>query len=131
MSETKKPLLLVVEDDEVFYTALQIKFEKENYEVEVGKDGEEGLSLALKKHPDIILLDILMPRMNGMELLKKLREDSWGKTVPVVIMTNISTDNDQQINNVIDTQPSYYLIKSNTDIEEVVDKVKELLHPSE
>ena len=130
MSETK-PLLLIVEDDDVFIKALQIKFEKENYDVLVGKDGEEGLDLARRKHPDIILLDIVMPRMNGMEMLKKLREDSWGENVPVVIMTNISTDTNQQIDNVIYTQPSYYLIKSNTDIEEVVDKVKELLHPSE
>jgi CheY-like chemotaxis protein len=131
MNDSKTPVLLIVEDDEVFIKALQIKFEKENYEVLIGKDGFEGLSIALDKHPDIILLDIIMPKMDGMEMLKKLREDPWGKSTPVVIMTNIGADSNQQINNVIATNPSYYLIKSNTDIEEVVEKVKELLNKKE
>ena len=124
MSDIKIPVILVVEDDDVFIKALRIEFEREKYEVIVGKDGEEGLSLALKKHPDIILLDIIMPKMDGIEMLQKLREDSWGKTVPVVILTNSSTDTMQSV----PLQPSDYLIKSNTDISEVVQTVKELLN---
>lgn len=131
MSDSKSPVILIVEDDDVFIKALRIKFEKEAYQVLVGRDGEEGLSIALQQHPDVMLVDIIMPKMDGMEMLGKLREDTWGRSVPVIVMTNISTDTNQQIDNVISTQPSYYLIKSNTDIEEVVDKVKELLKKKE
>lgn len=122
------PNILIVEDDTVLSQALQTKFTDESFTVLAAGDGEEGLSVALKEHPDIILLDVNMPKMDGMTMLAHLREDEWGKTVPVIILSNNSPDNSTQLNVLDATMPSYYLIKSNIDISEIVVKVRELLN---
>ena len=71
--------ILIVEDEEIMLKALVEKFSSEGFEVVQAIDGEEGLKKALCEKPDIILLDILLPKMDGMAVLKKLREDTWGK----------------------------------------------------
>src|SRR3989344_7073229 len=63
------------------------------YEIMEASEGESGLALALKKHPDLIILDIVMPKMDGLTLLARLREDSWGKTAKVILLTNLEQDN--------------------------------------
>lgn len=131
MNDSNSPVILIVEDDKVLLNALKTTFEKENYKVLVGMDGEEGLSLALTEHPNIILLDIVMPKMSGTEMLTKLRQDKWGSKVPVIMLTAASPDSTSQLSKFISTQPSYYLIKSNTKIDEVEQKVKELLNKEE
>jgi DNA-binding response OmpR family regulator len=122
-----KQIVLIVEDDASLSKALQTKFTVEKYTVLVARDGQEGLSIALKDHPSIILLDIMMPVMDGMTMIKHLREDDWGKSVPVIMLTNVSPESNSELNTLITTQPSYYLIKSNTHIDEVASKVRELL----
>lgn len=112
--------ILIVEDDRTLLKALKIKFGSQGFEVLEAFDGEEGLKLASTEKPDLILLDILMPKMNGNEMIDKLRELMLDKLPPVVILTNLP-------------QPDYspyaktVLIKSNTDLSEVVEKVKEEL----
>lgn len=95
-------------------------------EMSVAKDGEDGLNQALANHPDLILLDILMPKMNGLATLKKLREDDWGKTVPVILLTNLDPD-DKAIDAVSEYDPSYYLIKSDNTPQDVLNKINEVL----
>lgn len=90
-------------------------------------DGEEGLEIALEKHPDLILLDILMPKMDGMIMLQKLRKDEWGKKVPTIILTNVNPNSSSVINSVLQNEPAYYLVKSDVKLEGIVDKVKEVL----
>lgn len=127
MSNTKK-VILIVEDDTPLRNALRDKLTREGFVILESKNGEEGLAVALREHPDLILLDIIMPVMDGMTMLKKLRvEDEWGKTVPVIILTNLTSDSNQRVRDVFETEPAYYLVKSDWKIEDLVAKVRERL----
>lgn len=128
MEINKPQTILIVEDDVQLSTALQIKFIDEQFNILAAGDGAEGLSVALNDHPDIILLDLIIPKMDGMTMLKKLREDEWGKKVPVIILSNTSPENSTQLNDFIVNHPSFYLNKSQTSISEIAQKVKEYLN---
>ena len=88
-------------------------------------NGEEGLEKALKTHPDVILLDIIMPILNGWEMLKKLREDEWGKGAKVIMLTVI--ENTEAIARAVEDNSLAYLIKTNESMDDVVEKVKTML----
>ncbi len=68
-----------------------------------------------------------MPKMDGMIMLQKLRVDQWGKTAPVIILTNVSPNANSVINSVLKNEPAYYLVKSDVKLEGIVDKIKEVL----
>jgi len=98
----------------------------QGYEVIRAADGEEGLAKALEHRPDIVILDILMPKMDGMTAMKKIREDDkWGKDAPIVMLTNLSDpDNVSEAAkyNVFD-----FLVKTDWKLDEIVDFVKQKL----
>lgn len=119
-------VVLVIEDHVPVRVALVDKLKKEGVKTLEAKDGEEGLAMALANKPDLILLDLIMPRMSGMAMLEKLRKDEWGKKVPVIILTNLSPD-DKIMREVIETEPAYYLVKADWKIEDVVAKAKDFL----
>jgi two-component system sensor histidine kinase/response regulator len=81
--------IAIIEDDQAISQMYRIKFETEGYEVETANNGKLGLELAGKMRPDIILLDLMMPEMNGDEMLKKLRATAWGKHIKVIVLTNV------------------------------------------
>lgn len=124
---TQKQIILTVEDEVPLLSALRDKFTREGFAVLEAKNGEEGLEVALREHPALILLDVLMPKMDGMTMLHKLRDDEWGKHVPVIILTNLTITSDQQIKELTETEPSYYLVKADQTLEDVVAKVREVL----
>jgi OmpR family response regulator RpaB len=126
--KNNKNKILIVEDDDSLRRVLCDKFTLEGGNILEAKDGEEGLEIALREHPDIILLDIVMPKMDGLTMMKKLREtNDWGKVVPIIMLTNLGAD-DEKINWAIaQNEPAYYLVKSNYSISDLVDKVKERL----
>lgn len=126
MENEQKIKLLLVEDDAMLSEMYVKKFVLENFEVLAARDGEEGLETALREKPDIVLLDLLMPKKDGMTMLKELRQDPWGKTVPTIILTNLNA-NDKIIQEITENQPAYYLMKTNAVPSEVVDKIKEVL----
>jgi DNA-binding response OmpR family regulator len=120
--------ILIVEDEVSLRTALRTKFMHEEFDVFDAKNGEEGLNSALENRPDLILLDVIMPVMDGMTMLKKLRDSGdWGKHIPVIVLTNVGSDNNKMINDVTVLEPSYYFVKSDWNIDGLADKVKELL----
>ncbi len=123
-----KQKILIIEDESSMLHSLVEKFEREGFRVFVATNGNQGLAEFRSKQPDLILLDIIMPEMDGLTMLKKLRsESSSGAKVPVILLTNLSPDN-EHINNVItQTEPSYYLVKTNWRMEEVVEKVRSVL----
>lgn len=120
-------ILLLIEDDKVLLDMYKQLFLNHGYDVQTAIEGEEGLNKSLKIHPDLILLDIIMPKMDGMSVLKRLREDNWGKTVKVIVLTNIDPDS-EILDEVIRDYPTFYLIKSNNKPELVLEKVEEVLN---
>jgi DNA-binding response OmpR family regulator len=128
-NNNKKILVIeAVEDDLSLRSVLRTKFTNEGFRVLEAGDGEEGLIVALRERPDLIVLDILMPRMDGIAMMQKLRKtNEWGKAVPIVLLTNLSAD-DERINKAItENEPAYYLVKSNYTISDLVEKIKERL----
>lgn len=120
-----KKRVLVVEDDKNIASQLQERFDVEGFDSLFADNGIKGLELALKEHPDVIILDIMLPGINGMVLLNKLRYDSWGETAPVILYSNKNPDDDM-VQSVLDNKPSYYLLKSNTSLDDLVSKIKEI-----
>lgn len=126
MSEQTKKIL-VVEDEPDLRQALAESLKHEGFQVIEASNGEEGLEKAISDHPDLIILDILMPKMNGMEMMKKMRQNSaWGKKVPIIMLTNLSVD-DSILKGIIEDQPAYYFVKSDWRITNVIEKVREML----
>jgi DNA-binding response OmpR family regulator len=117
--------VLVVEDEKSLRDVLCDKLRSESIGVIEAENGKIGLELALSEHPSLILLDLLMPEVSGSQVLKKLRNDSWGKSATIIILTNV---NDQERIADAVTQEAYeYLIKSDWTLEDIVAKVKEKL----
>jgi DNA-binding response OmpR family regulator len=121
-----KKTILIIEDELPMLKALSDKFSLEGFEILEAKDGAEGLEMAISKKPDLIILDIFMPVMDGKACFEKLRQDAWGKTVPVIILTNLNPD-DKTLDELMKNGPSYYFIKSKWKLEELVEKVKKEL----
>ena len=119
-------ILLLIEDDKILLDMYQKLLTNHGYDVRTAMDGEDGLNKTLQDHPDLILLDIRMPKMDGMTMLKRLRADPWGKTAKVIILTNLEA-NDQILKGVVENNPTYYLVKTNTKPEEVLEHIKEVV----
>ncbi len=120
-----KKTILIADDEEAYRTLFSKKLIDEGFSVIETKDGEETLLVALEKHPDLILLDLGMPKMDGLTMLKKLREDSWGKNALVFILTN--TSDTAKLAEAVQFESFVYLVKSNMSLEELVSKVKQQL----
>jgi two-component system, OmpR family, alkaline phosphatase synthesis response regulator PhoP len=120
-----KKKVLIVEDEVILLNALMKKFHKEGFLVMGEKNGKLGLDRALKDKPDLILLDIIMPVMDGMTMLAKLRRDGWGKNVPVIMLTNLNSSED--VTEAAKHGAYDYLVKSDWRLEDVIGKVNEAL----
>ncbi len=119
--------ILIIEDEELELDALVQKFSDEDFEVLTAEDGEIGYEKALAEKPDIILLDLLLPKLEGMDMMKKLRvANSWGKTVPIIILTNLNPDS-KIIKGVAEDEPAFCLMKADFTLDQIVEKVKERL----
>jgi DNA-binding response OmpR family regulator len=126
-SPTKK--ILIIEDNESYLSILAQKLTLEEFEVTTAKDGEEGLKKATNDQPDIILIDLLLPKMNGIQIMEELRKNEWGKNVPLIILTNVNPD-DEILQTIMKNKPTYYLVKPEVKLEDIVEKVKDVLNAS-
>ena len=116
------PKVAIVEDDQAISQMYRIKFEAEGYQVETAENGKLGLEMIEKMNPDIVLLDLMMPEMNGDEMLAKLRATDWGKTVKVVVLTNVG---EQEIpESVKSLQVSAVILKADMTPRQVAELVK-------
>lgn len=124
----KKTTILIVEDDKALQQALSERFTDEGFHVYSAENGAIGLALARAHHPDIILLDLMMTVVDGLTMLERLRRTSdWGKRVPVIILTNVEPDKEEVMAQVVRDHPSFYMVKSNFMLTEVVAKVRQTL----
>lgn len=117
--------ILVVEDEAALLEALAIALEGEKLTVLQAKDGEEGLKKAQKEKPDLILLDIVMPKMDGLTVMQKLQADPKTKSIPIIFLTNLSDV--ETISKVVKQGMFDYLVKADWDIEDLVALVKKKL----
>ncbi len=117
--------ILIIEDDQAISQMYRIKFQAEGYTVETAENGKLGLDLAESMKPDIILLDLMMPEMNGDEMLDKLRKTTWGKDMKIVILTNVGEA--EVAERVIKMDISGFIVKAQFTPAEVVGKVKQIL----
>lgn len=124
MPDAKKKVLLV-EDDKMILDMYTLKFTQEGYEVTQAENGKDGLDAAKRINPDIVLLDIILPQMDGFTVLKSLKADPKLKNIPVVLLTNLGQDGD--VKKGIELGAVDYLIKANFTPSQVVDKVKSVL----
>ncbi len=124
MNTTPKKVL-VVEDEPDLREALKTILTQEGYEVAVAENGEEGLARALETKPNLILLDVVMPKMDGLTVLKTLREDEWGKKAKVIVMTAL--DDMEKVAEVVEAGGNGYFVKSQTPLNVIVSKVRETL----
>ncbi len=119
---TKKIKILLVEDEESLAQMYSTKFTSEGYEVDIANDGYTGLQLAQKNKPDLILLDIILPQMDGFMVLKELKQSAKTKKIPVIMLTNLGQNED--IKRGKDLGADDYLVKASLTPSELVDKVK-------
>lgn len=117
--------MLVVEDNESLCNVMADTFTDEGFDVKKARDGEAGLEMAKEWKPDIILLDLLMPKKDGIQFLQELREEPEGDKVLVIALTN--SDSSEHVFNLMNLGVTDYLIKSDWELSDLVKKVKERL----
>lgn len=120
-----KKIILVVEDDSSYRRILKEKLESEDFEVLSAENGEEGMSMALKHHPDLIILDMVMPQMNGLEVIKNLRTDPWGRNAKIIILTVL--EDSQKVAEAVANEAFDYYVKTEIKVEDLVGRIKEKL----
>ena len=125
MEEKSKQKILIIEDEATLQKALQEVLTAEGYDILSALDGLRGLEMARQENPDIILLDIILPKMDGFEVLKELKGEEKTESIPVVILTNLSDVSDVQ--KALDLGATTYLVKADFSLEDVIKKVKDTL----
>ncbi|MBI4993986.1 response regulator [Candidatus Wolfebacteria bacterium] len=118
----KDKKILVVEDEKPMRRVLADSLIAEGFSVLEAENGIIGLDVAMREHPDLILLDLLMPQMDGIEMLKKLREDAWGKNAIVIVLTNLGDT--EKIVEATKCGAYGYLLKTNWRMDEVIRKIE-------
>lgn len=117
--------ILFIEDDSALQKTFKEILTYSGYEMLSALDGEEGLKVAKEQNLDLILLDLILPRKNGFEVLKELKENEKTKSIPVIILTHL--ENPKDIQRALELGATTYLVKADYTLEEVVKKIKEAL----
>lgn len=125
MAKEKMISILIVEDDVFLADLYRTKFNLEGFKVTVAYDGEKGLEMASKVMPDIILLDLVLPKLSGFEVLEEIKANSKTKNIPIILLTNLSQRSD--VEKGLKLGASDYLIKAHFMPSEVVAKIKKLV----
>lgn len=118
--------ILIVDDDSLMTKMYQGKFNDDGFNVAIAYNGQEGLEKVLAFKPDLILLDIMMPVLNGLEMLKKLKENNTTKNIPVILLTNVG-GSEEDVDKGLNMGAVAYMVKAHFDPKDVVKKVKEIL----
>ena len=122
----KNKKILVVEDEATLQKTLTEALVRSGYDVLSALDGLRGLEIAREEKPDLILLDIILPKMDGFEVLKELKKDKSVSEIPIIILTNLSDMSDVQ--KTLDLGATTYLVKADFHLKDVLEKIKETLN---
>ena len=117
--------ILFIEDESALQKTFGDILRRESYKMISALDGETGLKLAKSQKPDLILLDLILPKIHGFEVLKKLKEDKETKDIPVIVLTNLEGVGD--VDKALGLGATTYLVKAQYSLEEVVEKIKKAL----
>lgn len=120
--------IAIIEDDQVINQMYRMKFEAAGFSVATASDGESGVKMAEKFKPNIILLDLQMPHMNGAEALEIIRKSSWGSKTPVIILTNLGEEEAPKTLRALGIHS--YIVKAELTPSQVVARVQEALEPT-
>jgi len=123
--ESKKSRILLVEDDLLLVKMYQTKFTMEGFELLVASDGEAGLQIAQRENIDFLILDIMLPKLSGIDVLEKLKRDPNKKDIPVLILTNLTQE--EEAKKALALGAKEYLIKSDITPKDLIDKVRKYL----
>ena len=118
--------ILLVEDDRFLIKACYTKFTQHGYEVILANDGDEGISKAKSDKPDIVLLDMVLPKKNGFEVLEELKKDSATKNIPVAVLTNL--EGSAEVERALALGATTYLVKANYKPDELLAKIEVILN---
>lgn len=118
--------ILFIEDEPTLQKTVGKYLEEEGYDVKNALDGEIGLQMAKKFNPALILLDLILPKMDGFEVLQELKKDPETKNIPVIILTNLESSGD--VEKALSLGATNYLVKANYELSEVVKKIKSILN---
>jgi CheY-like chemotaxis protein len=116
------PKILIVEDEAPQRKALHENLATKGFSILEARDGVEGLKTALREHPDIIILDVRMPKMDGMAMMHELRADAWGRTAAIIVLTNYDTD-DTQLKQIATDMPAFFLLKASITLDQILEKI--------
>jgi CheY-like chemotaxis protein len=119
-----KNIVLVAEDDPAIRKALAAKLADAGYELILAENGQEAFTLAEKQHPDLFVIDILMPVMHGLEMLQKVRNQEWGKQTPAIVLTNLD---DSSMRRKAEELHATYLLKASTKLDTLLTTIQETL----
>lgn len=125
MVKVNKPTILIAEDDEIILRALYLAFHEGDYTIVTANDGDQALRITERIKPDLVLLDLLMPKMSGIDYLKNLRANPALKFIPVVVLSNL--DDADDINKAKDLGAKAFFVKSSTELSVLTEKVREIL----
>lgn len=118
--------IAIIEDDPVISQMYRMKFEADGFDVQLARDGKLGVELVETYLPDLILLDLQMPVMNGTDALEIIRKKQWGKTIPVIVLTNMGEEESPKELHSLGIHS--YIVKANLTPRQVVQRVKEALN---
>ena len=117
--------ILFIEDEEALQKAITTMLEKDGYKVLSAMEGDTAVKYAREEEYDLVLLDLILPKLNGFEILKELKQNEEKKHIPVLIVTNLETSAD--IQKALDLGATNYLVKSNYNLDEIIKKIKTAL----
>ena len=118
--------IAIIEDDPVISQMYRMKFEADGFDVQLANKGKIGVELVEKFHPDIILLDLQMPEMNGVDALKVMRSNGWGKNIPTIVLTNLGQE--EAPKELASLNVHSYIVKAELTPRQVVERVKSALN---
>ncbi len=125
MADAGPKKIVIVEDEAFLLSSLAKRFTGEGFTVFPVKSGKDARETALREHPDAMLLDIILPDVDGLEILRKLRKDAWGKTMLVIVLSNVKSAD--RVSEAMELGVTDFLVKADWKLEDIVRKVKERL----